>query len=95
MFKIGMYVKVALATIGGTERTTPLVPESAVQYIGEQTVVFEATDNPLNFIVRRIEVMEKRDKAFPVKKGIFVGDKVVGEGSFLLRAEWLKTNSGV
>jgi multidrug efflux pump subunit AcrA (membrane-fusion protein) len=30
----------------------------------------------------------------PVLEGLFVGDRVVTEGSFMLRAEWLKLNPG-
>jgi multidrug efflux pump subunit AcrA (membrane-fusion protein) len=92
-FKIGMYVKVALAAVGGTEKTTPMVPEEAVQFIGNDQVVFEPTDDPRNFVIRKVELLEKKANSFPAKKGIFVGDKVVTDGSFLLRAEWLKTNS--
>ncbi len=90
--KIGMYVNVAFATLGGMENTTPLVPEAAVQFIGEEQVVFEATEDPLKFVIRTVVLFDKKDGFYPVKRGIFVGDKVVGEGSFLLRAEWLKSN---
>ena len=91
--KIGMYVDVALSTLGGRENTTPLVPESAVQMLGDQQVAFEPTDDPLTFVIRPLELAEKRSGFYPVERGMYVGDKVVTEGSFLLRAEWLKTNS--
>ncbi|HUF04381.1 MAG TPA: efflux RND transporter periplasmic adaptor subunit [Aridibacter sp.] len=90
--KLGMYVNVALATIGGSERTAPLVPKAAVQTIGADTFVFLATDDPNVFKMRQIRVGEEREGSLPVFEGIFVGDKVVTGGSFLLRAEWLKTN---
>ncbi|QQS40111.1 MAG: efflux RND transporter periplasmic adaptor subunit [Acidobacteriota bacterium] len=90
--KFGMYVNVAFATIGGSERTAPLVPKSAVQTIGADTFVFIATEDPNVFRMRQIRVGEEREGSFPVTEGIFVGDKVVTTGSFLLRAEWLKTN---
>lgn len=90
--KLGMYVNVALATVGGSEKTSPLVPKEAVQKIGGSSVVFLTTDDPRTFTMRQIRVGQERDDSFPVLEGIFVGDKVVTNGSFLLRAEWLKTN---
>lgn len=90
--KIGMYVNVAYATLGGSEKTVPLVPKEAVQNIGRQKVVFEATDDPNTFILRPIRIGQEKDNSYPVIEGIFVGDKIVTDGSFLLRAEFLKTN---
>ena len=90
--KIGMYVNVALSAVGGREKTMPSVPKESVQFLGDSQVVFEATEDPLKFIIRPVSVLEEKSGRLPVSKGIFVGDKIVGEGSFLLRAEWLKTN---
>ncbi len=90
--KLGMYVRVAFATLGGSEKTSPLIPEEALQFLGDERVVFEATEDPLTFLVRPVVVTEKIEKAYPATRGIFVGDKIVADGSFLLRAEWLKTN---
>lgn len=91
--KIGQYVNVAYATIGGSEKTAPVVPKEAVQNIGNQKIVFEATDDPKTFILRPLKLAQEKENSYPVIEGIFVGDKVVTDGSFLLRAEWLKTNS--
>lgn len=91
--KIGMYVNVAFATLpGGAENTVPAVPEEAVQEINGQKVVFVATREPNVFILRPVRVGVKRNGLIPVTEGLFVGDRVVSAGSFLLRAEWLKTN---
>ncbi|NNE67225.1 MAG: efflux RND transporter periplasmic adaptor subunit [Pyrinomonadaceae bacterium] len=90
--KLGMYVNVAFSVLGGSEKTSPIVPKPAVQTIGNQKIVFEATDDPKTFILRPLRLAQEKDNKYPVIEGIFVGDKVVTEGSFLLRAEWLKTN---
>ncbi|NNE67569.1 MAG: efflux RND transporter periplasmic adaptor subunit [Pyrinomonadaceae bacterium] len=90
--KIGMYVNVAYATLGGSEKTHPLVPKEAVQSIGSQKVLFEATDDPKSFILRPVRVAQQKSNAVAISEGIFVGDRVVTQGSFLLKAEWLKTN---
>ena len=93
--KIGMYVDVAFAMLGGSEKTVPLVPKEAVQTIGGKKVVFLATEDPKVFTLREVRLAEEQDGAFPAIEGVFVGDRVVTTGSFLLRAEWLKTNSEV
>ena len=90
--KTGMYVKVAFSTLGGREQTMPLIPEAAVQFLGDEKVVFEATNDPKVFAIRTVSLLDKIGTDYPVKNGIFVGDKIVTDGSFLLRAEWLKTN---
>jgi RND family efflux transporter MFP subunit len=90
--KLGQYVNIAYAGLGGSEKTAPLVPTDAVQTIGNQKIVFQATDDPRTFILRPLKIAQEIENAYPVIEGVFVGDKVVTDGSFLLRAEFLKTN---
>jgi cobalt-zinc-cadmium efflux system membrane fusion protein len=88
--KIGMYVNVAFGTLGLAEKTAPIVPKDAVQTIGNQQVVFVATDKPEEFILRPVHLGPETSGFFPVLEGLATGDRVVTQGSFLLRAEWLK-----
>ena len=90
--KIGMYVNVVFATQGGSEATTPVVPAAAVQSINNQQVIFVATDDPSVFIMRMVRLGPESNGQYPVLEGLFVGDRIVTEGSFMLRAEWLKQN---
>ena len=90
MFKIGMYVNVGFATLGAAEKTMPTVPKDAVQAIGNQQSVFVATDKPDEFILRPVRVGVENNGFYPVMQGVNVGDRIVTQGSFLLRAEWLK-----
>jgi membrane fusion protein, heavy metal efflux system len=90
IFKIGMYVNIAFATIGGSESVSPTLPVAAVQNINNQQVIFLATKEPNVFIYRPVRVGTEANGYYPVIEGIQVGDRVVTEGSFLLRAEWLK-----
>jgi RND family efflux transporter MFP subunit len=90
MFKIGMYVNVAFGALGLAERTTAVVPKSAVQSIGNQQVVFQATDKPNEFVMRPVRLGPESNGFYPVLEGASVGDRVVTDGSFLLRAEWTK-----
>jgi RND family efflux transporter MFP subunit len=90
MLKIGMYVNVAFATIGGAESTVPVVPSNAVQNINNRQVVFVATSDANVFAMRPVRPGPETNGMFPVLEGLSVGERVVTHGSFLLRAEWLK-----
>jgi RND family efflux transporter MFP subunit len=92
MFKIGMYVNVAFATLGASEKTIPVVPKDAVQNIGNQQTVFVATDKPTEFALRAVRLGPESNGFYPVLEGLSVGESVVIEGSFMLRAEWLKSH---
>jgi len=93
MFKIGMYVNVAFGALGVAEKTTASVPKDAVQAVNNQQVVFVATDKPTEFIMRPVRVGAENNGFYPVREGLNVGERVVVGGSFLLRAEWMKTRA--
>ena len=93
IFKIGMYVNIAFGALGPAEKTTPVVPKDAVQSIGNQQFVFVATGKPEEFILRPLRVGPEANGFYPVLEGLSAGDRVVVAGSFMLRAEWLKTHS--
>ncbi len=93
MFKIGMYMNVAFGALGIAEKTTASIPKDAVQTIANQQVVFVATDKPTEFILRPVRVGTESNGFYPVLEGLHVGERVVTQGSFLLRAEWLKTRA--
>jgi membrane fusion protein, heavy metal efflux system len=89
--KIGMFVNVAFAALGEAEATTPVIPKSAVQNINNQQVVFIETATPNTYSMRPVKLGPEINGQYPVLEGLTVGERVVTEGSFLLRAEWLKT----
>jgi cobalt-zinc-cadmium efflux system membrane fusion protein len=88
--KLGMYVNVGFGATGTAEATAPTVPASAVQNIGGRTFVFLATEDPNTYVMRPVRLGAETAGRFPVLEGLNVGDRVVSEGSFMLRAEWLK-----
>lgn len=92
MLKIGMYVNVAFGSMGTAERTMPVIPKSAVQDMNDKQVVFVATDKSNVFIVRHVRLGKENNGQFTVVEGLNVGDKIVTEGDFLLRAELVKQN---
>lgn len=89
--KLGMYVRAAFGALGDAERTAPIVPAAAVQDIEGRKVVFLPTQDPNVFAMRVIRVGPENAGRHVVDEGLRVGDRVVTNGSFLLRAEYLKT----
>src|SRR3989440_7690645 len=65
ILKIGMYVNVAFGALGNAEKTTPVVPKSAVQTIGNQQVVFLTTDKPNEFVMRAIRTPGESNGFYP------------------------------
>jgi RND family efflux transporter MFP subunit len=90
--KIGMYVNVAFASLGGPGSSVPVVPVAAVQNLGNRQVVFVATSDPNVFAMRTVRLGPETNSYYPVLEGLNVGDRIVTQGSFMLRAEWLKSH---
>ncbi len=91
--KIGMFVNVVFAALGGAEATMPVIPKDAVQNINNQQVVFVQTEDPKIFAMRPVRLGPEVNRQYSVVEGLTVGERIVTEGSFLLRAEWLKLHS--
>jgi multidrug efflux pump subunit AcrA (membrane-fusion protein) len=88
-----MYVSVSFQTGAGERRT--LVPKSAVQMLGERAVVYvPAADGEHRFVERAVRLGPAVGDLVQVLEGVKPGERVVTEGSFLLRAEAARTRSG-
>lgn len=92
--KLGMYARVAFGALRAAERTVPVVPTAAVQTIGGRPIVFVATANPNVFELRPVRLGPETEGRYHVTEGLTVEDKIVVNGSFALRAEWLKSRQG-
>lgn len=99
--KVGMFVEVGFETgiVGeGTaegEDEELVIPEEAVQRIGERTVVFVPEENePGHFKVRDVELGGVVEGYRRVLSGLELGDKVVSKGSFRLKAQLQKSQFG-
>lgn len=90
--KLGMYVNVAFSALTGGGLTVPVIPVAAVQNLGNQQIVFVATNDPNVFTLRPVRLGPESNGVYPVLEGVTVGERVVTQGSFLLRAEWLKSH---
>ncbi len=74
--------------------TAPVVLATAVQNINNRQTVFVETDNPNTFIMNRVRLGTETGGRMVMLEGLNVGDRIVTEGNFLLRAEWLKQHPG-
>jgi hypothetical protein len=95
VLRLGMFVDVNFggAVQGATgTKAVPVVPRSAVQTIGGKQVVYVATDRPGIFVQREVSVGPEVNGMVPVYSGVSAGERVVTEGSFLIRGESLKLN---
>ena len=91
--RLGMYVTVSFETRGGEAVTS--VPRSAVQSIGERTVVYVAVpDGDGRFSERTVKVGAPMGDYVQVLDGVKAGERIVTEGSFFLRSEATRSRSG-
>jgi RND family efflux transporter MFP subunit len=97
ILRIGMFVDVSFGgalPAGTSGQSAVVVPREAVQSIGTKQVVFVATDRHGVFVQREVSVGPQTNGLLTVYSGVNPGERVVTEGSFLLRAESLKLNPG-
>jgi cobalt-zinc-cadmium efflux system membrane fusion protein len=84
--RLGMYADVVAA--GAEGASAPRVPRSAVQNVGDRTVVYLADPKaPGKFIEREVRLGQTSGHHVEVVSGVQAGDVIVTEGSFFVRAE--------
>ena len=83
--RIDMYTDVDFTSPGAPG---PVVPEAAVQSIGERRFVFlPVKDNDGSFALREVRLGSAAGGYYSVLEGLKVQDEVVTDGSFILKAE--------
>ncbi|MCI0388027.1 MAG: efflux RND transporter periplasmic adaptor subunit [Acidobacteria bacterium] len=95
MLRLGMFIDVnfgGAATTATSGKMLVSVPRSAIQMIGAKQVVFVVTDKAGVFAQREVSAGPESNGLVPIYAGLNAGERVVTEGSFLLRAESLKLN---
>jgi len=86
--RLDMYMDVAFMSAGSKRL---VVPESAVQAIGEKQYVFlPVSDSEGSFAVRQVRLGPASNGLYPVLDGLRVNDEVVKDGSFILKAEAIR-----
>jgi len=84
--RLGMYAEVVLGGEDGASMTT--VPRSAVQNVGDRTVVYLSSPNePGRFVEREVHLGPVAGERVAVQAGVEPGDVIVERGSFYVRAE--------
>jgi len=87
--RLGMYMDVLFTSPAGA--SVPVVPKQAIQTIGPSSVVFLPVEGESGrFVQRTVRTGEESSAGLQVLDGLKPGEKVVTEGSFLLRAESLR-----
>jgi multidrug efflux pump subunit AcrA (membrane-fusion protein) len=85
--RLGMYADVILQPVN-TSAALPVIPRTAVQQIGDRTVVYlRGSAGSDTFIEREVRLGASDGDRFDVLAGLAVGDLIVTRGSFFLRAE--------
>ena len=83
--RIEMYVDVEFSSPGASG---PIVPEAAVQSIGERQFVFLPVKNSEgSFSLRAVRLGPVTNGFYSVLEGLKTQDEVVTDGSFILKAE--------
>jgi len=83
--RIEMYVDVEFTAPGASG---PIVPQSAVQSIGERQFVFlPVKNNEGSYSLRQVRLGSTADGYYSVLDGLDAQEEVVTEGSFILKAE--------
>lgn len=84
--RLGMFVTMTLET-RSTQRVT-VVPQGAVQTVGERSVVYTPVEGEeAKFTERPVQLGPQRGTLVQVVEGLKPGEKVVTDGSFFLRSE--------
>lgn len=84
--RLGMYVEAVFA--GESRASTAVIPQRAVQHVGDRTVVYLANPKePGRFTEREVRLGPADHDQVSVVTGVQQGDVVVSEGSFYIRAE--------
>jgi membrane fusion protein, heavy metal efflux system len=88
--RLGMYVDVHVGE--GSPRRGLLIPKSAVQIVGSDTVVYVAANTQRGrFVERKVEIGSESGDRVLVVSGLQPGDAVVTDGVFFVRAERERT----
>ena len=91
--RLGMFVSLSFQSGAGEAMT--LVPRAAVQPVGERNVVYVAAgDGEPRFLEQPVKLGQAVGELVQVLEGLKPGQKVVTDGSFLLRAEASRTRTG-
>lgn len=88
LLKPGMFGEISI--INNHKENKPYVPISAVQKYGKETFVFLDFGDG-KYKKQDVTIKEKDKNGYFIEEGVNLGDKIVGNGSFTLKSEMLKS----
>jgi HlyD family secretion protein/cupredoxin-like protein len=92
--RLGMYVDMEVGEPGGVSDVL-MIPRTAVQMVGDRTVVYLANPAmPGQYLEREVKLGDASGDGIQVLSGVAVHDKVVTKGSFSVRAERDRVGTG-
>lgn len=94
--RAGMFTEVGFyAGVSNSAQQEVAVPTDAVQRDGEKNIVFVPSGTkPGTFAVREVEIGGENGGYTTILNGLKAGEKVVGKGSFVLKAQMQKGDLG-
>jgi cobalt-zinc-cadmium efflux system membrane fusion protein len=88
LLKPGMFGQILINS--NIKQDKPFVPDVAIQKYGKETFVFLDLGNG-KYKKQIVQLAEKATGGHFINKGVQAGDKIVGNGSFTLKSELLKS----
>jgi len=85
----GLFGRISLSPDADSAAQVPVIPQSAVQRIDGQTMVFVATDEVGVFVPTFVTLGARARGKVEVRDGVAEGDPVVVSGAFTLKSELL------
>jgi cobalt-zinc-cadmium efflux system membrane fusion protein len=93
LLKPGMFVEVGFQAGTAATEDELMVPEAAVQRVGDRTIVFVPREGEAgHFEIRDVELGGETNGYVKVLEGLKLGEKVVTKGSFALKTQMLKSS---
>jgi len=90
--RLGMFANVSFIV---PSTAVAVVPRTAVQAVGDRSVIYVAAEGDEGrFIERTIKLGVAMDDTIQVLEGLKLGERIVTEGSFFVRAEAARSRSG-
>jgi cobalt-zinc-cadmium efflux system membrane fusion protein len=91
--RLGMYVDMEVGEAGAGGGV--MIPRSAVQMVGDRTVVYLSNPGrPGEYVEREVKLGDASGDMVQVISGVVVGDAVASKGSFSIRAERERVGAG-
>jgi multidrug efflux pump subunit AcrA (membrane-fusion protein) len=87
-----MYVDVSIVDTAGTESI--VVPQEAVQALGDRFVVYVPRDPAGVFVEREVRLGRRVGDLVEIESGLASGEDVVVKGAFFLRSERERVSPG-